>query len=284
MNISVLTPLAIKKLLPQRNMSSHKGENGKVLIIGGSYDYHGAPLLSGLGAFRSGADLVYLMTPECNFEVSRSFLPELIVKRYSGDALTIKSMSLALEIADECDVVLLGSGLGKRKETAEAVVELLSHLSCPIVLDADALLPFSTYKTFRSQKIIMTPHGGELERLMAELLDRDNLERSTQSFAQRHKLNILIKGQNDIIITHDGQIAMNTSGNSGLTSGGTGDVLAGVVAGFLAQKLEPFSAMYLGSYLVGKAGEKLLQQKGYGYIASEVADEVGFVSANLLSD
>jgi len=274
MDIPVFTQLAVKQFLPQRKQHSHKGANGKVVIVGGSLEYHGSPLLSGLAALRSGCDMVFLIVPESIHMVIRAFLPDFIVRTYPGEALSMKSISPILESVDECDVLLLGPGLGHRKETRDSAIEILTHVTKPIVIDAQAILPYSAYKTFKSPGVIFTPHVNELERLMDNFLKKETLEENLQAFCRLYNYNVLLKGYQDLIVTQDGKLSKNETGNPGMTCGGTGDVLAGVVAGLLSQKLNVFEAMHLGAYVVGKAGDMLYSEKGYGYIAHEVADRV----------
>ena len=119
----------VAKMLPRRESSSHKGQNGRVLVVGGSIDYYGAPVLSGLGALYSGADLVYLYVPECNFECTRSLYPDFIVKKYPGEYLTERYAEQIINFGKEkCDSVLIGPGLTDNEKVMLAVQEIVENL------------------------------------------------------------------------------------------------------------------------------------------------------------
>lgn len=281
MNVKVLSHADVRKFFPLRDRESHKGQNGKVLVIGGSIDYYGAPLLSALGAFRSGVDLVFMLVPECNFEVTRNFSANLIVRSYRGEAFNQTCLKEAWAWANEADVLLIGPGLGKRKKTCTAVIDFLSELNKPLVLDGQALLPWETYRKFPSGQVILTPHMAELERVMGANLKRNALEECLTDFAQAQKVNILLKGAVDKIAAQDGRIVSNKSGNAGMTVGGSGDVLAGAVAGLMAQKSDPFETMCIAAYCVGKAGENLYKSRKYGYMTDEIAHETAHVISTL---
>ena len=115
----------IKKLLRKRELTSHKGKNGRLLIIGGSIDYHGAPILAAKAAFRAGADLVYMYVPECNFDVTRAASPDFIVKKYSGEYFSPRAASEIISFGKTCDAVLIGPGLGEKESVLEGVLELI---------------------------------------------------------------------------------------------------------------------------------------------------------------
>lgn len=265
-----------QNLLPRRQPDSHKGQNGRVLIVGGSIDYYGAPLLSALGALNSGADLVRIFVPECNFECSRSLYPDFIIKKYPGEFLTSRHAESIVEFGKNCDSVLIGPGLGDREQTVEAVLEILSTLHIPTVLDAEAMMALKKVGNFPlQQQIVITPHQNEFQNLVdREMIVDGNDAKSVvllRSISMDLHINVLLKGPVDYVSSEEGVVETNRTGNAGMTVGGSGDVLAGVVATFLAQGLEGFDAARCAAYYVGHAGDLLKKQKGYNFSASDIA-------------
>ena len=271
------------KLLPSRRVDSHKGQNGRVLIVGGSLEYYGAPVLSGLAALHSGADLVYLYVPECNFDVCRSLYPDFFVRKYSGDFLTVEACDEIISLGREkCDCVLLGPGLGRREETLEAVKRIVNELHIPTVLDADAIAVLKKLDRFPlDQQLAITPHSNEFRNLV----DRDVVVNEDdpksiillRSISMDLHINVLLKGAKDYVASQEGIVEINHTGNAGMTVGGSGDVLAGVVASFIAQGSDPYDACRAAAYYVGKAGDLLQKQKGFNFAASEIALTMPFV-------
>lgn len=278
---------SVKKLFPHREDDSHKGMNGKVLVVGGSIDYYGAPMLSGLGALYSGADLVHLFIPESNFEVSRSLYPDFIVKKFPGQYLTHSGVSEILEFSTQCDAVLIGPGMSERDVTVRAILELIEGLQIPTVLDSTAITVLQKVKEVPlSQPVVVTPHMNEFENLTGRDLrknkDDEEIIKFVRTIAAEMKINILLKRPTDIIASNKGDIVLNETGNPGLTVGGSGDVLSGMVTSFIAQGADPFEACQLGAYLLGHTGDLLLKQKSFAYSATDIALELPFVIKNVL--
>jgi NAD(P)H-hydrate epimerase len=255
--------------------------NGKVLIIGGSIDYYGAPLLSALGALYSGADLVYLFVPESNFDVTRSLYPDFIVKKFPGQYLTHTGVRDILEFSVKCDAVLIGPGIHDREVTVRAILELIEGLQIPTVLDSTAIEVLKLVKEVPlSQPIVVCPHKNEFERLTNREIKEDKtfdeLVKFVRTIATEMKINILLKSAIDIISSLNGDIVFNKTGNAGLTVGGSGDVLAGVITSMIAQKVDPFEACQIAAYLVGYTGDFLYKQKEYCFSATDLALELPF--------
>lgn len=283
--ILTLKSSQIRRLLPVRKKDSHKGDNGKVLIIGGSIDYYGAPVLAALGALYSGSDLVTLVVPECNFDVTRSLYPDFIVRKYAGDFLTSESASMISEMARECHALLIGPGLGERKETIDAVMRILQSVKIPCVLDASAMYALKKIPVFPlSQPIVVTPHLNEFQKL----IDREFYSRDSEQVRQKKMLylqtvskdlhiNIVLKGTEDFITSERGETTTNRTGDAGMTVGGSGDVLAGFIVSLIAQGAEAFSACQAATHIFGLVGEDLFRQKGYSYSASDLALRIPFI-------
>ena len=245
--------------------------------MGGSLEYYGAPLLSGLGALYSGADLVHIYVPECNFDAARSLYPDFIVHKYEGEFLTPRHVGKIVELGKEkADAVLIGPGLGKRESTIDAVLEVVQNLHIPTVLDADAMTVLKRMEKFPlAQPVVITPHRNEFQHLV----DRDVQVKADdpksvillRSISMDLHINVLLKGPVDYVSSHEGFVEGNETGNAGMTVGGTGDVLAGVVASFLARGMEPYDAARCAAYYVGHAGDLLEKRKGYNFSASDLA-------------
>jgi len=277
----------IKKQIPKRDPLSHKGQNGLVLIVGGSIDYHGAAIFSAWGALNSGVDLVYMAVPECNFEVTRNFAPDFIVRKYPGEFLTSRAQEMILALAKKVDVVVFGPGLGDKPETLRAIKFLVEHMEAQTLLDASAIQVLDMLdKMPLKQPLVITPHHGEFEKLTGKPFKisdpNDHKIRIIRTLANDLKINILLKGPISIVAGDDGRVEQNESGNAGMTVGGSGDVLAGLIAGLMAQSLSPFDACASGVYVLGKAGERLLKVKGFAYTASDLAAEIPFIVKDIL--
>lgn len=280
--ISEIKESGVKKLLPERRPDSHKGENGKVLIIGGSIDYFGAPILSAMGALYSGVDLVYLYVPECNFEAARSYLPDFIVKKYSGDYFKKSDADAIIEFGKQCDSVLIGPGLGNHEESTLAVLQILKKLKIPTVLDAQAIEAIKKIEKFPlDQSIIVTPHHNEFQHLIdREIIVKEDDTKSIillRSVSMDLHINVLLKGHTDYISSEEGFVEKNVTGNAGMTVGGTGDVLSGMVSSFLAQGLEAFDAAKCSAFYAGKAGDYLRKTMGNNFCASDLAKALPYV-------
>ena len=217
-------------LMGRRSQESHKGDSGRILVIGGG-PYTGAPALSAMAALRAGADIVTVAAPKSAARTISGYSPNLIVQELSGDHLCPEDLPVLKELIARHDVVVMGMGLGRHAETGEALAGILP-LCKKTVIDADALLPDLPLKG------IVTPHAGEFLRISGiSLVDLDYRERvePLKGYAREKGLVVLLKGKVDLI--SDGEVVRaNTTGNPGMTVGGTGDVLAGITAAFT---LEP---------------------------------------------
>ncbi|MFH1533710.1 MAG: NAD(P)H-hydrate dehydratase [Nitrospirota bacterium] len=266
----------IKGLLPKRDPLSHKGQNGRVLIVGGSIDYHGAPILAGLGALYSGADLVHLYVPECNFDVTRSMYPDFIVKKYAGERLSERAAAEIVKFGKKMDSVLIGPGLGDGETVVEGVLEIIKNLPIPTVLDANAISALKNVEKFPLQQtVVITPHHNEFRNLIDREIDIEGKDSKSiillRSLSMDLHINVLLKGPRDYVSSEEGHVEINETGNPGMTVGGSGDVLAGVVATLLAQRLEGYDAARAAAYIVGKAGDRLKKKKGFNYSSSDLA-------------
>ncbi|MBI4995116.1 NAD(P)H-hydrate dehydratase [Candidatus Peregrinibacteria bacterium] len=264
------------KLFPRRNPKSHKGDNGRVLIIGGSIDYFGAPILAGLGALNSGTDLVYLLVPECNFEVTRSFYPDFIVRKYPGNFINSRILDHIDEFLGKADAVLIGPGVSEESEIISTVARIVKKAKCPVVLDAEAIPAIAQLGLMSG--ITITPHRGEMDEITEGALpeDFDSLVKTVEDFSKKWGVTILLKGHRDIIAAPDKPARVNETGNAGMTVGGSGDVLAGFTASLIAQHMQSYEACQCAAFLLGLTGDNLYKHKGYNFIATDLALELPY--------
>jgi hydroxyethylthiazole kinase-like uncharacterized protein yjeF len=251
-----------------RPASSHKGDAGRVLVIGGGA-YSGAPALAALAALRAGTDIVTVAAPKTVSDIIASFSPNLIVRALSGERLVEKDIPLISELIEKHDVIVMGMGLGTEDATLEAVRKIVPMCG-KAVIDADALTPDVIQAGHR--EIIVTPHAGEMRRLSGVDVPEDEKKKLAfvREFAKDNDLTVLLKGRTDII--SDGtEVRANRTGNAGMTVGGTGDVLAGLT-GALFAKHDAFSAACAAVFINGAAGDLAFSEFGYGLLATDVID------------
>jgi len=250
----------------RREPWSKKGDHGRILVIGGSSEYAGAPALAALASLRMGADIAVVYAPREPSAAIRSYSPSLIVVPYDGEHLWVGAIDAALQLAEKSDVVVLGPGLGLREETVEAVRVIISKLSGrkPLVVDADGLKALAGHlELVRGGPNVLTPHAGELAILTGvrpgtALEDR---ARAAMQLAREAGCTVLLKGHVDVV-TDGERVKFNGTGNPGMTVGGTGDVLTGVVAVFLAWTLDPFRAASSAAFINGLAGDLAALEAG----------------------
>lgn len=260
------------KLVTGRRADSHKGEGGRVLIIGGGA-YTGAPALSGMAALRTGADIVTVAVPKSVAGIVASFSPNLIVRKLSKKRLHRQDIPVLEELIQAHDVVVIGMGLGRDDETLSAIEEILPMCS-RVVVDADGLAALETPLSHYGCDIIVTPHAGEFKAIGgADVLDDlDKRVGMVNRFAADNGTVVLLKGQEDII--SDGQGAMvNRTGNPGMTVGGTGDVLAGITGALFARH-NAIEAAAAAAYICGRAGDIVYEKLGAGLLATDVIDNI----------
>ncbi len=250
-----------------RDPTSHKGENGSVLVVGGSHLYVGAPRLAALGALKAGADLVFLLTVE---EVPRED-PNIIYVPVDGPYVEPSELDVAPW--DRIDAVVVGPGLDGAN-TRGIVRRVAEEHEGPIIVDADGLRGVSDLDL--DERFILTPHPGELAREFDVEVPNDMKGRAEVAarVASYHGCTVVITGYVDVIASPEEEIRYNVTGSPGMTVGGTGDVLAGVIGAMASVLEDPFEAACVGAFLVGAAGQRAERKKSYGFTATDVADGV----------
>ena len=278
------------QLLPERPIDGHKGTFGKVIVAGGSNEYLGAPVLSAIGALRSGSGLVALLVPEIVRDTMAGRIPEAVFVPVAEEKKLGQLAGNSIEAyLPNYDAVLIGPGLSRSDHFVEACLDKLKYSPIPAVFDADALNAF-THDGITLESLppdsVLTPHPGEMARLLgistAELATYNRVE-LVRKMAAKWKCVLLLKGANTVIGAPDGRIIVLPFANPIMSVAGSGDVLGGIIVSLLGQKLDPFEAAVLGGWLHGTAGELGREKFGdRGMLASEIANNIPIVIKGLL--
>ncbi len=259
-----------------RSPTSHKGDFGRLLVIGGSEVFSGAPTLVSLAALRTGTDIVYLAAPAKTAYAISSMSPNLITIKLEGDNLNPANMETLKPYLGMVDTVVMGPGLGSNPETTKfvkACVDEIEKTKKTLLLDADGLKAFAKFERPLQAPLVLTPHAGEYAILTGEDLPENQEERimAIQKTAKKLNATILVKGKVDVVCNAE-RAKLNFTGNPGMTVGGTGDVLSGIVGGLMAQKVDPFEAAVAGAFVNGAAGDFVAGKIGFHIIATDVID------------
>jgi NAD(P)H-hydrate epimerase len=295
--------------LPVRRADSHKGDYGRVLVIGGARGMSGAAALAGVAALRSGAGLVQVAVPASSQPIVAGYEPSLMSMPLPEDAEGRCSL-LALDMLDSAlraaTIVALGPGLGRSPGLTEFVGQLYRTLPQPMVVDADALTALAEQPTALDQPAgvrVLTPHPGEFRRLTEAVSERlpeltletrPEWEAVARKLAARWQAVVILKGHRSLI-TDGTQWSHNTTGNPGMATGGSGDVLTGITAALVAQGLlanatpgasqfSAYDAARLAAHVHGLAGDLAAAELGpTSLIASDLLRFLPAAFRNLLA-
>ena len=267
--------------LPRRPRDSHKGDYGRVMIVGGSVGYTGAPNLAAAAAVRSGAGLVYLGVPEVIWTVCAVKNTEAMPFPLPCDGtgkLTAEALSALKERWSGMDVLALGPGLGRSEETAELTRGVIESFPGLLVLDADALWAVSRLpETLRSAagRTVITPHAGEFARLGGNRTgDRVS---DAAAFAEKYGCVTVLKGAGTVTAFPDGKTWLLKAGNPGMAKGGSGDVLTGITAAMLGQ-LPMEKAVLTAVWLHSAAGDRCAGERGeYGMTPTDIVEKLPYI-------
>ncbi|MEN2984044.1 MAG: NAD(P)H-hydrate dehydratase [Dictyoglomaceae bacterium] len=272
----------VKNFIPSFSLNVHKGSKGKVLIIGGSVQYTGAPILSAKASLRSSCGIVYLALPESISNIHRSTNPEIIFIPLKDEMGFISEDNVPF-ILDKIakfgiDAIGLGPGIGLSETTQKFVRELSLKLSIPLVIDADGLTAIKPI-LYRLNKgnIILTPHLGEMARLLDISLEeiQRNRFKISQEFSKRYNINLILKGPYSLSSFPDGEIYVNPFASPLLATAGSGDVLTGIIVSLLAQNLDIKKACILGNYLHSLSALVFKEKYGErGLIAGDILENI----------
>ncbi|WP_292010837.1 NAD(P)H-hydrate dehydratase [Chryseobacterium sp.] len=271
----VISDEIVQSFFKPRLDFSHKGTYGKVIIAGGSYGKIGAAVMATKSALRTGAGLTFSIVPQCGYETLQGSCPEAMFIE-GGDDRYIDNIK-----TEEGAVYGIGPGLGTEPVTEEAFVQFLRGYSKPLVIDADALNILSKDQErirLLPESSIITPHPKEFERLFGD--SANSFERLELARSKSRELNICIvlKDHHTQVITPDGKVYYNVTGNAGLAKGGSGDILTGIITSLLAQGYSEKEAAVFGVWLHGKAADYAADKKSEeSMLPTDVIEELGTV-------
>ncbi len=257
----------IKQIYRKRQPWSHKGDFGKLLVVGGSALYSGSPMFNALAAYRAGCDLVKIAAPEKAAAAIKSYSPDMIAYPLKGDYLSKNHVAAVLSIQKDADAMVIGGGLGRGKQTLSAIRSILAKTKIPTVIDADAIYAVKSL----NKNFVLTPHSYEFCVLSKKKLSNNLNDRiaKTKELALRMNCTVLLKGHIDVI--SDGvRTTTNNTGSPFMTKGGFGDTLAGICGALLARKLDSYHAACAAAYINGKAGELAARKFGEGMLATDL--------------
>jgi len=264
---------------PRNKKESHKGDNGKILVVGGG-PFTGAPYLTSMASLKTGVDLSYVAAPIYAAEIISNFSPNLIVKPLTNEKKLVPTdLDLIEDFIKKTDTVAVGPGLGSHPETLKTIEYLLTKCvknNKNLVIDADAIQVVGENPLIiENSKTVLTPHAGEFKKLSGINLsyDTDQRTQEVKKWAKKHNTTVFLKGPVDII-TNGEQTKYNDIHNPSMTVGGTGDVLTGIIAALLSKKMNPFDASRTAAFINGEAGNMAFEKKSYGMLATEILDEI----------
>jgi len=269
----------VKKFIPSRKSSSRKGDNGIVLVVGGSYIYHGAPVLSSIAALKCGTDLVYTCVPKINVSPTRAISPNLIVIPLVDQKLTRGAVNKLVGVLPRnLDSATIGMGLAiqERNSLLQLVKSLLDR-DVRLSLDASALVP-EILPLLKNKNVVVTPHAGEFKHLFGESPPNTKVQRIklVEKYAKNYGITILLKGSTDII--SNGKITyMYEKKIPAMTVGGTGDVLSGLVAGMLSKSRNTLQCAAAAAFINGLAGKSAQKKLGLHLTSTDLLGEIPYV-------
>ena len=270
------------ELIPKRAYNAHKGSEGRIFILSGSVGLTGAAALSSQAAMRVGAGMVTVGCPSSINDILEVKLTEVmtlpLAEVRKKRCLSLRALGMVRKAVKKTHIVAAGPGLGTYHETSELVRRFISSYSGRVVLDADGINAFKGQPDMLAGapcEIVLTPHAGELSRLIDQPIDEiagEPIEAARQTADKTGKI-VLLKGAPTVIADPGGRVWVNPTGNESMATAGMGDVLTGTIAGFAAQGLALFDAARLGAYIHGRAGELASELKGIpGVIAGDVLE------------
>ena len=271
-----LTATMVKKFIPARKLKSRKGENGIVLVVGGSYIYHGAPILSSLAALKCGTDLVYTSVPKVNVTPTRAVSPNLIVIPLVDQKLTLGAVKKLIgALPRNLHSATIGMGLAiQEKNSLLHFVKSLLDRDVRLSLDASALIP-DVLPLLANKNVVVTPHAGEFKRLFGDVPSNTKNERINlvESKAKEFGITVLLKGSTDIV-SNGATTYLNEKKTPAMTVGGTGDVLSGLVAGLLSNNRNPLESAAAATFINGLAGKSAQKRLGLHMTSMDLLDEI----------
>ncbi|MEO0898615.1 MAG: NAD(P)H-hydrate dehydratase [Bacteroidota bacterium] len=273
-----LTHKWLESQIEARPADGHKGTFGHLLVVGGSSNMAGAIALTAYAGMRAGSGLLSVLCPESCKQTVLNLCPEVMCQGAKGDHLSTPHAYAFDQVQKGKDAVVIGPGMGQNEESYAFLKAILPMIQVPLVLDADALNILAEYDdlwAFLPDQTVLTPHPGEMKRLMG--LDNVNQRRleSAERLAQDREVCVVLKGAGTIISTPDGHSFINSNGNPGMATAGSGDVLTGIIGSILGQGYEMGIAASMGVFLHGRAGDRAAAVRGMSsMIARDLIDHL----------
>jgi hydroxyethylthiazole kinase-like uncharacterized protein yjeF len=293
-DVHLITAPMVSEIIPDREPTSHKGNCGKVFVLGGSVGMTGAVTLAAESAVRSGSGLVYAGSPTSLNDILEVKLTEALTKPLpelrKARALPVRALGPIIENIRAVDACCLGPGVGRHFETIELFRRLIPNLDKPAVLDADGLFPFSEKPELLKEctaPLVLTPHAGEFARLSGKKLPARQIEcfEPLREYSRLIDKVVLLKGAPTLICSPEGEIYVSPTGNPGMATGGSGDVLTGVIGSLLGLGLSALDAAICGAYIHGMAGDLAHAEVGtFGLTASNIIEYLPEVFLRLKVD
>lgn len=258
--ITVTDKIWAREALPTRADNSHKGDYGKVLVIGGSVGMTGAPTLAARAALTAGCGIVTAAAPESlNTIMEVKLTEEMTLPLLERDGhFACEAAESIVCAAKGYDAVLFGVGIGRSADIGAILAEILKKVDVPVIIDADGLYALAQDMSLlknKSCEVILTPHMGEMARLTGKEISESEKPAFCRDFAREYGVTLVLKGHYTIVTSADGRQYINNVGNSGMATAGSGDVLGGVIASLAARMTDIVDAAALGVYLHGTAGD-----------------------------
>ncbi len=257
-----------------RSINANKYDTGAVLVVGGSAEYHGAPLLSAFAALRTGSGYVTIAAPKSAAIKLKEKSPNLAVRVLPNSAITSDDVATICSIRH--DSVAVGSGMSVTKESLDTILEFIKRCNTPMVLDAAALRAVALDKSVLNGRMVLTPHEGEFEALTGINLDHSALHeriRAAIRFARSYKCTLVLKG-NETVVTNGKLLKINMAASPALATMGTGDALSGMIASYLSRHKDVFECAVAAVHAHAKAGDLLSMQKGMHITATDVVEAI----------
>lgn len=282
MKIIIQDKLLFPEILKPRKKTAHKKICGRVLVVAGSLGMTGAAALVCKAAFRAGAGVVTLAFPKSLDEIYKKIFIETMTlpcPETKDRTMSKKAFRLIMRKSKDFDIIAVGPGLSRNKDTAFLIRKLLKKLKKPVVLDADGLHALASNMRIlekRKAPTIITPHPGEMADLLKTKPEKILEERKKfiPLFSKRYKVVTVLKGHETIVVDSEGRIVINKVGGPELATAGTGDVLVGIISAFWAANIKkPFESACTGVFIQGLSGQKAKEELGtYSVIASDLIE------------
>lgn len=266
--IERITPEMVAARFAPRPLDSHKGTYGRLLTVCGSYGMAGAALLCARGALRSGVGLLTAAVPERVYPLLAAAVPEAVflpLPQSDAGTLAVEAAPSVMAAVPGATAVVVGPGLGTGTAQSHLVRRICRESTRPVVLDADginSLDPHILREETVSAPLILTPHPGEMARLLGRTVDwvQQNRYEIARHFADECGVTLVLKGHHTLVSAPGRPVLENPTGNPGMATGGSGDVLAGIIGSLAAQGMDPYYAAMCGVYLHGAAGDRAAER------------------------